>query len=195
MKDIYITWEDYHKKIEQLAKKIHDDNLRLGNLDVMLKQQAFNHKLPYTYNSANISVAETQDDFAQGFTIKTIEERGTSDTLALAQSGSISADYCVTNLNTGQIFMKKYDINTLLTNLNNEGTIDKRFQNVFDDKFKLRDKPINEYRSSIIHNIVSSGTYGEYKSYHDEYDKPLHLKKIESSAIKNLLFKSSIFYA
>ena len=26
--------------------------------------------------------------------------------------------------------MKKYDIDTLLTNLNNEGTIDKRFQNV-----------------------------------------------------------------
>jgi hypothetical protein len=169
---------------------IHDDNLRLGNLDVMLKQQAFNHKLPYTYNSANISVAETQDDFAQGFTIKTIEERGTSDTLALAQAGSISADYCVTNLNTGQIFMKKYDIDTLLTNLSNEGTIDKRFQNVFDDKFKLKDKPINEYRSSIIHNVVSSGTYGEYKSYHDEYDKPLHLKKLEGTAVKNLLFKN-----
>ena len=71
------------------------------------------------------------------------------DTLTLAQSGSISADYCVTNLNTGQIFMKKYDIDTLLTNLNNEGTIDKRFQNVFDDKFKLKDKPINEYRSAL----------------------------------------------
>ena len=22
MKDIYITWDDYHKKIEQLAKKV-----------------------------------------------------------------------------------------------------------------------------------------------------------------------------
>ena len=54
-----------------LWSTVHDDNLRLGNLDVMLKQQAFNHKLPYTYNSANISVAETQNDFAQGFTIKT----------------------------------------------------------------------------------------------------------------------------
>ena len=173
-----------------LWSTVHDDNLRLGNLDVMLKQPAFNSKLPYTYNSANISTAETQTDFAQGFTIKAIDERGSGDTLTLAQAGSISADYCVTNLNTGQIFMKKYDIDTLLTNLNNEGTIDKRFQNVFDDKFKLKDKPINEYRSSIIHNIVSSGTYGEYKSYHDEYDKPLHLKKLESNAIKNLLFKN-----
>ena len=122
-----------------LWASIHDENLRLGNLDVMLKQPAFNSKLPYTYNSANISTAETQTDFAQGFTIKAIDERGSGDTLTLAQAGSISADYCVTNLNTGQIFMKKYDIDTLLTNLNNEGTIDKRFQNVFDDKFKLKD--------------------------------------------------------
>ena len=39
---------------------------------------------------------------------------------------------------------------------------------------------LNEYNSSIIHNVVSSGTYGEYKSYHDEYEKPLHIKKLES---------------
>ena len=32
MKDIYITWEDYHKKIEQLAKKIHDDNLKFNQI-------------------------------------------------------------------------------------------------------------------------------------------------------------------
>ena len=29
MKDIYITWEDYHKKIEQLAKKVYEDNWKL----------------------------------------------------------------------------------------------------------------------------------------------------------------------
>ena len=27
MKDIYITWEEYHKKIEQLAQKVNEDNL------------------------------------------------------------------------------------------------------------------------------------------------------------------------
>ena len=34
MKDIYITWEDYHNKIEQLAKKIHNDNLIKKNYKV-----------------------------------------------------------------------------------------------------------------------------------------------------------------
>ena len=37
MKDIYITWEDYHKKIEQLAKKIHDDNLKFNQIICIAK--------------------------------------------------------------------------------------------------------------------------------------------------------------
>ena len=37
MKDIYITWEDYHKKIEQLAKKIHDDSLKFNQVICIAK--------------------------------------------------------------------------------------------------------------------------------------------------------------
>ena len=37
MKDIYITWEDYHKKIEQLAKKIYDDNLKFNQIICIAK--------------------------------------------------------------------------------------------------------------------------------------------------------------
>ena len=32
MKDIYVTWEDYHKKIEQLAQKVYNaSGITLGN--------------------------------------------------------------------------------------------------------------------------------------------------------------------
>ena len=37
MKDIYITWEEYHKKIEQLAKKIHEDNLKFNQIICIAK--------------------------------------------------------------------------------------------------------------------------------------------------------------
>ena len=37
MKDIYVTWEDYHKKIEQLAKKIHADNLKFNQIICIAK--------------------------------------------------------------------------------------------------------------------------------------------------------------
>ena len=33
-----------------LWASIHDENLRMGNLDVMYRQTPFNDKLPYTYN-------------------------------------------------------------------------------------------------------------------------------------------------
>ena len=61
----------------------------------------------------------------------------------------------------------------ILYNYNdNKEQVDKIYNEYKSEKFdifivELKDKPINEYRSSIIHNIVSSGTYGEYKSYHD----------------------------
>ena len=32
MKDIYISWEDYHKKIEQLAKKIYEDGCQFNQI-------------------------------------------------------------------------------------------------------------------------------------------------------------------
>ena len=37
MKDIYITWNDYHKKIEQLAKKVHNDNLKFNQIICIAK--------------------------------------------------------------------------------------------------------------------------------------------------------------
>ena len=56
MKNIYITWEDYHKKIEQLAKKIHDDNLKFNQIICIAKgglrvgdifSRLFNVPLPF----------------------------------------------------------------------------------------------------------------------------------------------------
>ena len=37
MKDIYITWEDYHNKIEQLAKKVYEDNLKFNQIICIAK--------------------------------------------------------------------------------------------------------------------------------------------------------------
>ncbi len=37
MKDIYITWEDYHHKIEQLAKKVYDDNCKFNQIICIAK--------------------------------------------------------------------------------------------------------------------------------------------------------------
>ena len=44
MKDIHISWDDYHKKIEQLAKKVHDDNLKFNQI-ICIAKGTLNNRL------------------------------------------------------------------------------------------------------------------------------------------------------
>ena len=173
-----------------LWASIHDENLRLGNLDVMYRQTPFNDKLPYTYNPSNVNVAEDKTEFEQGFTIKGLGLGEMGDTLHLVANGSVGASQSITNLNTGQIMQQHYDVQRTINNLDQQDVIKKKNQNVFDRKFKLKDKLINEYQGQNVHQVVSTGTYGKFKSYHDEFEEEKHLKKLESASIKDLLVKN-----
>ena len=173
-----------------LWASIHDENLRLGNLDVMYRQTPFNDKLPYTYNPSNVNVAEDKTEFEQGFTIKGLGLGEMGDTLNLVANGSVGASQSITNLNTGQIMQQHYDVQRTINNLDQQDVIKKKNQNVFDRKFKLKDKFINEYQGQNVHQVVSTGTYGKFKSYHDEFEEEKHLKKLESASIKDLLVKN-----
>jgi hypothetical protein len=51
---------------------------------------------------------------------------------------------------------------------------------------------VDEYDSRIYHTITSSGTYGRFKSYHDEYDGTKMRKKLERRAILNHLYKNML---
>ena len=173
-----------------LWASIHDENLRLGNLDVMYRQTPFNDKLPYTFNPSNVNVAEDKTEFEQGFTIKGLGLGEMGDTLHLVANGSVGASQSITNLNTGQIMQQHYDVQRTINNLDQQDVIKKKNQNVFDRKFKLKDKLINEYQGQNVHQVVSTGTYGKFKSYHDEFEEEKHLKKLESASIKDLLVKN-----
>ena len=173
-----------------LWASIHDENLRMGNLDVMYRQTPFNDKLPYTYNPSNVNVAEDKSEFEQGFTIKSLGLGEMGDTLHMVANGSVAASQCITNLNTGQMTQQHYDVQQTLNNLAFQNTIALKRQNVFDNKFKLKDKFIGFYEARNIHQVVSTGTYGKFKSYHDEFEEERHLKKLESASIKDLLVKN-----
>lgn len=168
---------------------MHDNNLRLGNLDSMLSQQAFNSKLPYTYNPANVAEAENQTELEKTFTIKELKTSKMANTLKLIQEGAVSSRYSNTNLNTGQIFSQHHTIRKTLDNLKNQNIIGGK-QNVFDDEFKMGEVDGDTYESKLFHTITSSGTYGRYKSYHDEFDATKFKKKIENAAILNHLYKN-----
>lgn len=171
---------------------IHDDNIRFANLESLLVQPAFNSRVPYTYNPANISTAEQQTEVAQGFTIKDIDITDMQDTLKLIQKLGVSGSYCNTNLNTGEVVTLPFSVRDTLAKMSNSGSINQKLQNVFDEEAELGGKKIDEYYSRNIHTITSSGTYGAFKSYSDEFDEKKFLRKVERNIITSHLFKNMI---
>jgi hypothetical protein len=171
---------------------IHDDNIRFANLESLLVQPAFNSRVPYTYNPANISTAEEQTEVAQGFTIKDIDITDMQDTLKLIQKFGVSCSYCNTNLNTGEVVTLPFSVRDTLAKMSNSGSINQKLQNVFDEEAELGGKKIDEYYSRNIHTITSSGTYGAFKSYSDEFDEKKFLRKVERNIITSHLFKNMI---
>ena len=73
-------------------------------------------------------------------TIKAIGLGEISDTLHMVTNGTIGASQGITNLNTGQITQQHYDVQRTIDNLDKQDIIIRRNQNVFDNKFKLKDK-------------------------------------------------------
>lgn len=170
---------------------MHDTNLRLGNLDVMLSQKAFNSKIPYVYNPANVAGAEDQTEFEKTFTIKALKVSKQANTLNLIQQGAVTATMQNTNLNTGRIFKSKHSVRNVLDNLEKHSLIGEN-QNVFDTEFKIGEKNVDEHSSHVYHTITSSGTYGRFKSYHDEYDGTKFKKKLERRSVLNHLYKNML---
>jgi hypothetical protein len=170
---------------------MHDDNVRLGNLDVMLQQSPWNNRLPYTYNPSNVSLADGQSEFEKTFIVKNVKTSKMSNTLMLIEQGSVSSNYANTNLNTGQIFSQPYSIRKTLENLTNKEVIGNN-QNVFDGDFFLDGQQIDLYESRRFHTVTSSGTYGRNKSYHDEFDETMFRKKVESQSLKGHLYKNML---
>ena len=178
-----------------LYASMHDDNLRFGNLDTMYTQTPWNNELPYVFNPANTNFAESQTELEQGFIIGDIYPNKSSNLHNLVRAGNIGSNQESTNLNTGQIERRHHDILTTINNLANSNIIDPEKQNAFDDSFELEGKKIALHDAMNFHSVLSTGTYGDFKSYHDEFDKSLLTKKLESGVIKNLLLKNSMSVA
>jgi hypothetical protein len=167
--------------------------IRIGNLDTMLTQEAFNN-IPFVYNPNSRSGLRSSV-IEQLFKIKNISFDRTSNTLKLLELGAVSSEYSNTNLGTGEVFTTKHVLSDQLRNLSSNSIIGKNeetTQNVFDEELLLKGSRVETYSAKNYHTITSTGTYGNLKSYHDETDENKFKVKISSTAIKNVLHKNSI---
>lgn len=180
-----------------LYSSIHDDRVRLGNLDTMLKQKPFN-KLPYRYSRAATADATEKDELARAFTVNSINFENMENTLRLIRNGALGASISSTNLNDGITTSSKYKVRNTLDRLRTEGVIDiNAQQNVFDPLHKViqdDENPsyIDDLNSVVFHELTSPRTYLEYNNYHDTFGPAETRKKIESYSIAQLLYRNMI---
>ena len=168
--------------------------IRLGNLDTMLVQPAFN-KVPYKFSPSTVGAEAESDPTLQTYTIKNMDIGSSSNTLALLERGAIASSYSNTNLNTGEVSKTRHLLSSQLLNLDQNKIIQKGgglVQNIFDTELKINDVQIDDYTPREYHTITSSGTYGALKSYHDETDESKFKLKMQSRALFMALHKNPL---
>lgn len=174
-----------------LYASIHDENIRLGSLDKMLEQDAWNTELPYLYSPPNVQKTEEKSPLHRTFQVQAMRTAKIQNTFKQVMSGGVGSTYNNTNLNTGQTRSEHYDVTTTLEKLKKAGIITKE-QNVYPTDFQLNDKYVSDLDSRIYHQVTSSGTYGNYKSYHDELNVETFTNKITNISIRNMLYKNRL---
>ena len=182
-----------------LYASIHNEDLRFGSLDVMLEQPAWNRDIPFVFSPANTQKQEDANDpTLQYFQVQSMRSSKLQNTMKLLMTGSIGSLYAVTDLGTGQTTSQHFNVQKLLERAHANGVIDITRQNVYDALYKtpvfeevnIGGDYLHDTNSQIFHNVVSRGVYGNKKSLHDEISPSMFLKKIESMAYRNLMFKN-----
>ena len=184
-----------------LYGSMHDENLRLGSLDVMLQQEPWNKNIPFIFSPSNTQKQEdSRDPTLQYFQIQSMKTTKLHDTMKHLISGGIGSLYTVVDLNTGNTTAQHFSLLNLLAKANSQELIDITKQNVYDSYYQTQEfeevnierKYLHDTDGEIFHKVVSRGVYGDRKSLHDEISPEMFLKKIENLAYRNLIFKNLI---
>lgn len=182
-----------------LYASIHDDNLRLGSLDVMLQQNAWNATVPFIFSPANTQKQEDNGDpTLQYFQVQTMKSTKLQNTMKQLMVGGIGSLYAVTDLSNGKTTAQHFSLLKLLQKASENNIIDITKQNVYDDSYQTPEVEsvniggdyLHDTDARILHNVVSRGVYGNKKSLHDEVTQEMFIKKIENLAYRNLIFKN-----
>ena len=108
-------------------------------------------------------------------------------------AGGIGAVYNNTNLNTGQMSSQHFDVTKVLDKLKENEVLPKeKEQNIYPQDFQLENDNefLHDKNAKIYHQITSTGTYGTWKSYHDELKPGSFNTKVGNYAIRNMLLKN-----
>jgi len=172
---------------------LFDDNIRIGNVDFLLSQDAFNSRQPFIYSAANASVANELSEDKRAFIIESFKSKRDQDTLGMIQQGALVSTYNNIDLNSGLVSNDKYRIENLIRDMEKEKFFgEETVQNVYDPAHIVDDKFLTEYAAKTFHQVTSYGTYDQFLGYHDVQSQKEHLLKLRATAIRNLLYRNMV---
>lgn len=178
---------------------LYSNALYMSGLDKLMQESVVNEKLPLRYDDASSSGDDEQDIRKTYTQISNFKELDGEDSLALYEEGAIGSYYANIDAGTGQVFGNHITVRDILDDFYTNGLIDKNTtQSIFDPSLYIDGIPSDEYNSLYIHQITSSKTYNQYKSYHDKtpqidgntlFESRL---KIKNKIIRQILKKNTI---
>lgn len=179
-----------------LYASAYDNNIRFGDLDKMLQQPAFNEESPFVYSQAKSNASNPTDEFTKSTTIREYVRKDHEDTFDQIMSGGVGAFYTNTDVGTGISFRSHVSLKTNLDTLKNSGVLKKEAPQVaFDESLKYLGKTADEYNAQFFHQVNSSLTYNQIKSYHDAASGDDFLLKIKKHQIEQALYKNVIKFS
>ena len=178
-----------------LSADLYNNDLIFQSLDELLRADVINEDLPLRYTDAMMS-GEGDVDREQ---ITHFEETNAEDALALYEEGAIGSFYSSLDTHTGQRFDTHISVREIIQDFyTNELISPTTTQTIFDPSLVIGGKPSDEYDAIAIHQVTSSNTYNQFKSYHDEsqlidgttlYESRL---KVKNKVIRQILRKNMI---
>lgn len=181
-----------------LHASLFTNDLKLSDLDSLLKEPAFNEKFPLRYSSASASADDKNDQLKPYYNIISYRERNTDNMMQMYEDGAIGSYYANIDAGTGISSGAHISIRNIIDEFYTNGLISPdAAQTVYDPSLLIDGKLSDEFNSLNIFQVTSTGTYNQFQSYHDEavllneYNDLIESKlKVKSKIIRHILKKN-----
>lgn len=176
-----------------LYSSIHDENIRMGDLDKMLEQSAFNKDVPYVYSQASVNNTENLDEVQRSTQILFYEQKNMNPTLEQINEGAFGSFYTNTDLATGISYRTHVSVRDTINAMRKNQIIpEDGIQRVYDESQIFQNRLVDEFNPVYWHQVRSSNTYGVTQSYHDGRNVDDLSLKIKSNLLRDALYRNNI---
>lgn len=176
-----------------LYASIHDNNIRLGDLDRMLSQEAFNSKVPYLYSQASTQSTSSINPALASTSVLALDFGSPVDTLTQIEEGVFGSFYTSTDVSTGVSYRTRITLKNIFSDMQANEIIDpKSKQDLYDDQHKIEERTLDDFDSIYWHQINASNLFPDYKGYHDDNSNASFGLKVKSNILRQTLLSNTI---